>query len=74
VVAPNKHYQRIETYDERQDTMYYLTRLEGQLLRLNELVKNAQVPKEQILHTIDTARAFAQSLRNSLDPNKIDVA
>lgn len=61
------------------DVMYYLTRLEGQLVRLNTVLSSdsylspgqAVVQSRDIVHA---AQAFAQSLRNALSGNRIDVA
>ncbi len=52
------------------DVMYYLTRLEGQLVRLNELKGGCS---NEVIRTVDSARAFAQSLRDALSGNRIDV-
>jgi hypothetical protein len=82
MVDPAKHYHRIETADllpnsetgisVHQDSLYYLTRLEGQLVRLEAL--NQMVDKySEIQSTIKAARAFAQSLRDSLSPGRVDV-
>lgn len=59
------------------DVQYYLTRLEGQLLRLNTLTApnvGDVWDVKSVRGTIASAQAFAQSLRNALDENRIDVA
>lgn len=71
---PTAHYHRIETADElasekQDDVMYYLTRLEGQLERLSEIIKdeNSNASWTGIKYTAITAKAFAQSLRNAIE-------
>jgi len=56
-----------------QDQMYYLARVEGQLARMdrwNGLVANSK----DLTEILNTTKAFLQSLRNALDPRRIDVA
>jgi len=57
------------------DQMYYLTRVEGQLARVDAILAQAPFPNQTVLHSInEAAKAFLQSLRNALDPRRIDVA
>lgn len=57
-----------------EDAMYYLTRAEGQLERLNELSNIIVHPgMKDVKKIIDTTKAFLASLRNSLDKNRFDV-
>lgn len=77
MVAPNQHYHRIETADMQQDVMYYLTRLDGQLVRLNEMLKTMQNNQhggvDNLIQIVHSAQAFALSLRNALSPDRFDV-
>lgn len=71
------HYHRIETADElasekKDDVMYYLTRLEGQLERfdflLNKQHSSCSYGEAKDLNVVLTsAKAFAQSLRNAIE-------
>ncbi len=52
------------------DAMYYLTRLEGQLVRLGTYTATAdQFQRSEVMKIVDAAKAFAQSLRDVLDPS-----
>jgi hypothetical protein len=79
MTKPNEHYHRIETADmigttPAQDAMYYLTRADGMLVRLNELTRiKSEWNVEEIRRTLQTAQAFLSALRNALDPDRIDV-
>lgn len=74
----SRDYHLIETADTQQDINYYLARVEGQLARL-EFILSAEShlsPGEAISTgrgTINAAKAFLASLRNALDPRRIDV-
>lgn len=60
------------TQPDQQDVNYYLTRLEGQLTRLEQIFRVSHSPEAE--RALNSAQAFAQSLRNALSPNRIDVA
>lgn len=75
--AAYKTLEKQQTPLDQKDVQYYLTRLEGQLLRLNTLTSPGigdVWDVKSIRGTIASAQAFTQSLRNALDENRIDVA
>lgn len=74
MVAPSQHYHRIETADMQQDTHYYLTRLDGQLARLNELANQLNfAPEHPLRETIGNAQRFSKAVRDSLSADRVDV-
>lgn len=69
-------YHRIETAEmPRPDVNYLLTRLEGQLERLNTLLPEAiwYESRKQMEEIIVKANAFAKQLREALSERHIDV-
>lgn len=61
---------------DRQDISYYLARVEGQLARMDELLAPSAPMGgyKELVATVRAAKAFLDSLRNALDPRRIDVA
>lgn len=67
--------EKQQTPLDQKDIQYYLTRLEGQLVRLEEIFKASRLTTSpDAVRTLNSAQAFTQSLRNALDENRIDVA
>lgn len=71
--AAYKTLEKQQTPLDQKDIQYYLTRLEGQLVRMDQWNENGG-SGIQLGSIINAAKAFAQSLRNALDGNRIDVA
>lgn len=57
-----------------QDINYYLARVEGQIARIEAMVSADSYETDVMTGTIRAAKAFLASLRNALDPHRIDVA
>lgn len=54
------------------DVMYYLTRAEGQLVRLNELLQVLN-RADEMKHIVKSVQSFLSLLRTALDKNRFDV-
>jgi hypothetical protein len=77
VCGLRNRYHRIETYDEKQDVDYYLTRLETYATRLNEIAcpscsVNLNVARE-IITIAREIRGFTQALKDALSEGRFDV-